>query len=47
MEADLVSVNNIDFVRLEGSREVSLNVQKKNPLSLEGGMKKDRGYRKW
>lgn len=57
-EADLVSVNNIDFVHLggwgkeEGGGKILLNVQnktkrEKSPSYLEGGMKKDRGYRKW
>lgn len=55
-EADLVSVNNIEFVHLEKKKEeegedsaqcAKQNKTKKSPSYLEGGMKKDRGYRKW
>lgn len=52
LELNLFSVNNIDFVHLEGNRgrererEISLDAAQKKNI-LEGGMKKDRGYRKW
>lgn len=51
LELNLFSVNNIDFVHLEGNRareregDFSRCCTEKN--ILERGMKKDRGYRKW